>query len=524
MKRSSQSLIVLALLLARPLAAQQTQPDSPPATRLCASATADRVSDLSGPVEERLRLAEISGGIRARSRGLFRPSDALDPCGLGTRDVPQPQLQAAPIGLRSVSNSGYPEDRNDGGLWSGRGLSAELSGGVRASYGPLSVGLLPALRYSQNRDFEHPVVDRPGFSRYANAFYNDIDLPQRFGDGALTAVSPGQSYARIDVYGVAAGVSTENVWLGPAIRNPILLSNSAEGFPHAFVRSAHPIDARIALVDVSVLLGSVQESDWYDARDDNDDGRIGAWTVALRPRGLETLELGVGRTWRYDPDHAPDGLFAPWGIGVRGEPGLGMLSLFGRFLLPASDAEVYFEWARTERFRSLVDDLITEPEHSQAFIAGFQKISTSWIPVRIAAELAHLQEKQREREGRDLPIYYTHPVIRQGHTHRGQLLGAAIGPGADAQYVEADFLFDGGFVGLYAERLRRNDASQAAVTTRFDTYLHDTQFTTGVRASLSARDFLVSGSAGYSYRVQRDFFADDRNFRLTLEMSWWPGI
>src|SRR3546814_144110 len=31
------------------------------------------------------------------------------------------------------------------------------------------------------------------------------------------------------------------------------------------------------------------------------------------------------------------------------------------------------------------------------------------------------------------PTWYTHPVVRDGYTHRGQVLGAGIGPGSNVQ-------------------------------------------------------------------------------------------
>ena len=36
------------------------------------------------------------------------------------------------------------------------------------------------------------------------------------------------------------GISNENQWWGPGISNALILSNNAPGFPHAFVRTAHP--------------------------------------------------------------------------------------------------------------------------------------------------------------------------------------------------------------------------------------------------------------------------------------------
>ena len=102
------------------------------------------------------------------------------------------------------------------------------------------------------------------------------------------------------------------------------------------------------------------------------------------------------------------------------------------------------------------------------------------------------------------------------------MLGAAIGPGADAQFVELDVLFERGLAGIFLERLRRNDGSAAALDQRFDSYLHDTQLTAGARTTLVVGAFLIDAAGSYSHRIQRDFIADDNNVRFTLSASWWP--
>ncbi len=57
---------------------------------------------------------------------------------------------------------------------------------------------------------------------YMDPWYGtSLDMPQRFGADPFWTLSPGQSYLRLDHAGLAAGVSTENMWWGPAVRNSI---------------------------------------------------------------------------------------------------------------------------------------------------------------------------------------------------------------------------------------------------------------------------------------------------------------
>src|SRR5690606_19519601 len=137
-----------------------------------------------------------------------------------------------------------------------------------------------------------------------------------------------------------------------------------------------------------------------------------------------------------------------------------LFSIFARWAFPEVGFEVFAEWARDDHWEDL-DDLLMEPDHSQTYMLGFQKVVLAgprWV--RLYGELAHLQSSSTYRSGRGGPfIMYAHSQLRQGYTHRGQLLGAAIGPGSDAQILGADVFAPWGMAGLFLERVRwDNDA------------------------------------------------------------------
>src|SRR5687767_1601334 len=110
-------------------------------------------------------------------------------------------------------------------------------------------------------------------------------------DGFTTIDAAGQSFLRLDAYHLTVGVSHENVIVGPARRNPIVMSASASGFAHAFA-GVQALDVWIARIDAMVLAGHVDESAYFDARPGNDRSGIATWTFALRPRWLDGLEVG----------------------------------------------------------------------------------------------------------------------------------------------------------------------------------------------------------------------------------------
>src|SRR5690606_30741355 len=59
---------------------------------------------------------------------------------------------------------------------------------------------------------------------------------------------------------------------------------------------------------------------------------------------------------------------------------------------------------------------------------------------------------------RESPTWYTHHVVRDGYTHRGQVLGAGIGPGSNVQSVDVSWVRGLKRVGVQAERfVHHND-------------------------------------------------------------------
>ncbi len=70
--------------------------------------------------------------------------------------------------------------------------------------------------------------------------------------------------------------------------------------------------------------------------------------------------------------------------------GNGLMSITARWRLEESDADFYLEWAREDYWANF-DDLITEPDHSQAYVLGFEKlVGPETAPFRLSWELVHL--------------------------------------------------------------------------------------------------------------------------------------
>jgi hypothetical protein len=538
-----------------PAIAGPPQPVSDDTTAVCASFL-PTPEPLAGPYADFVRAAELMGAAPLRPHLIRRASTEWSPpiCQRPgtpiwdnrvreTRAASGLDLELLPLHTRSEYNTAYPESRNNGALWAGRGLSTAVGTGLALRWGALSAALAPQLLYHQNRNFETPRVPLPpGTSPFAYPWLpQNIDWPVRFGDLPFRAWDLGQSYLRIDTHGVGFGLSNENLWWGPATRYPLLMSNTAPGFPHAFLGTSHPLATPVGDFEAQLIWGRLGESDYFDG-DPNNDGRLLASVVLdYQPRWLPGLYLGAARS--YLRNIPAGGLsFWDWSINpyrqLRENPTGDaaddqLFSLFARWAFPEVGFESYVEWGRNDHWGAL-KDLVSEPDHSQAYVLGFQKVSpagANWF--RLYGELAHLQASLPQYNTRGVGSLYTHGRVRHGYTHRGQLLGAGIGPGSDAQLLGADLITRGGRIGIFGERVRRDDDSYYRTWTRYYAMNgHDVELIAGVHQLLFRGEFDISWAASYAYRYNRNFVGLDggnwdllteSNLHLQLGLTWHPG-
>ena len=517
---------------------------------LCALCVCASVSAQSLPVgeahEDYLRILQILGRADAGSFTV-RP---LTSEGALIREAPHPWIVrlrgAAPQStsrgvslieprLRAFGNSRFPLGQNDGAVWQGKGLTTALDVGVSAKWSGLTVRINPAVLYTQNRSFELAPVTVPGMPEYAYA-WSKIDMPQRFGPESFWTLDPGQSEVRLDVRGAALGVSTANLWWGPAIRNAIVMSNNAGGFPHAFLGTDGQLDSGIGGFEARWIWGRLAQSNWFDPGAPTKDRFITGLVATYSPSFLQGLSLGLTRVFYVLPSGSvPIGDYFAVFQGVRKKalvtPGNPtgddehdqILSLFGRWVLEQSGFEVYWEWARNDHSWE-VRDFLLEPEHSQAYTLGLQRandLSGDRILV-LRAELTHL-EAGSTLQVRGRGRYYVHHIVTQGYTHEGQIVGAGIGPGGNSQHLGVDLYAPWGRAGAYIERqVHDNDAYYEWALANNETYCcHDVSFNLGTQALVFLDDFDVGGGFIITREYNRYFYGlDVWNLNLNLSARW----
>lgn len=392
--------------------------------------------------------------------------------------------------LQLMDNSALPYSRNNGGIWGGRGMNVRLTGGVAAKISILRIVLAPEATTSQNDSFPartEAVIPSPSippnrskfaYPWYANGPYS-LDMPLRFGNQSRNTLRPGQSSVFADFGPVWFGFATENEWWGPGIDNALIMSNNAPGFPHLQLRSAHPLATPVGEVEFRWMVGNLAQSPFFDTTTTNNTRSISAAAVTLRTRWVPDLSLGLTRSvvgtstgWGEIPlrwlevfhntGHPNDG--APYDSTLSPGGRDQIFSLFARWVLPASGAEIYGEWGRLDFPRNLRDFLV-QPNRGQAYTLGLQWTRQAFTPsglFQLHFENTSLEQSLALRN-RFAGVWYTSRRVLQGFTNEGQVLGAAVGPGSSGQTFDMAFHAPRGFFGLDFGRTRYNeDVHQAS--------------------------------------------------------------
>jgi hypothetical protein len=500
--------------------------------------TRAQLVDIAGPWATAARMKQLQGEAPVTALTMRRPSveRSIGSCAY-TAERWSTTAAPLPIRVRSTYNSNYPVDVNNGAMWAGRGVGSALSAGGEVRIGPLSAAIYPVVVYQQNREFELKPVGRADRSTYAYAANPAIDWPQRHGATDYFTLDWGQSYIRLEAFGATVGLSSENFWLGPAQRMSLLMGSSAAGFPHLFVGTARPIDIFIGNLEALAFWGQLRESDYFDHDPANDRTLMAGVSTVFEPAFARGLFVGASRM--FLADWRTGGFWRAFEYtSVRADPAGDnhLISIYARWVLPVDGFEAYAEWARDDHWGDW-QDLLREPDHTQAYMLGLQKTGR-WrgAVLRWFGELAHLGVSTTLRGGRGVPSFYTHSEIQRGYTHRGQLLGAWIGPGSDAQILGFEHIAGRRTTGLLLERVRFDaDAYYLQWAPFYGSNGHDVAIGATLRRSERiGSNVHVHAALGLARRHNRNFvlldgshpgeFRAETNVQLDLDLRWTPQL
>lgn len=449
-------------------------------------------------------------------------------------------------------NSAFPYGFNDGPIWAGKGITSSVQAGFFAEWGPVTLTVAPMSFRAENSAFDIVATGRPGNASFGDPRFLGVDRPQRFGSSAYTQIDPGQTTLRVDFPFIMAGASTANQQWGPGQELPVILGNNAAGFPHLFVGTSEPIDLFIAKIHAKLMWGELFQSSYssvtgsthYLSQLEPGTKRFTTGIVfSVQPRGLPGLEVGGIRFFHSvwprsgiprsyvtkvfegilkkdlpaggitDPRFPPDA-----SVGIADNQ---LISVFARWALPHSGFEISAEYGRDDHsydFR----DLQQEIDHSRAYSIGARKVfkasATGLTAARVEIMNFQLPQIARYRGEGEM---YVHGLIRQGHTYKGQLLGADVGVGTGAGSVTAvdHFTRKGRWTASWTRVVRQENGDYTLLGVRNPRSI-DVTHALGYEATRFMNSFELTYGLTLVRDFNRDFKSDVTNVNAVLGVRY----
>ena len=424
-------------------------------------------------------------------------------------------IKCLPFNLIQQYNTNHPYGWNDGAMIPARGFSSKASAGIHASIGKISIQIQPELVVSQNRNFETFFSQQfdTTWSRYYQ-WLNRSDIPEKFGDKTYTKIFPGQSAIRYNTDAISIGISTENLWWGPGTRNALVMSNNAPGFLHLTFNSRKPIHTRIGNFEWQIIGGRLTGSGILPPETNRvytngssviyvpkfEASRyITGMVMSWQPKWVKGLFIGFTKaSYLYRSDISVVDLLLLEGIIKSTSEKNGrkavLGSLFARYVMPEEMTELYMEYGRSDKSPNLIN-LVADNNYPRAYVAGMRKLfpSKNNSFIEFTTEFTQMQLPKADLI-RAAQSWHTHDYVRQGYTHKGQVLGAGIGPGSNSQMLGIAWVKGIKRVGLMFERIvRNNDFYYSAFEDSKDFRRHWTDLSTTLSADWSYKRFLISG-------------------------------
>ena len=375
-----------------------------------------------------------------------------------------------PINTNVEFNSKHPYNRNNGTMVPNRGLQSLISTGLFIKLGPLSIQLKPEYHHAENRQFDgfweghYPEI---WAERYR--LWNKIDMPERHGDKSLSRFLIGQSNIKLNYKKLSLGISNENIWWGPSIRNSIMMSNHARGFKHITFNTREPIKTIIGNFEWQIVTGRLEASGYKPPNPDYKYAGTNLWVpkinqiwevddwrffqgyiVKFSPKFLPNFHLGLIR-WvqmysallegRYEWFEGSTNFFPAFSNLFRKNDTVGDYEghtdqaggLFFRWVWDDSNAEIYAEYHYNDSKHNF-RDLILDSDHSRAATIGLQKIFVlNDKNFKFSWEWTQM-EQTAGRLLRNAKSWYEHDWIYHGFTNYGEVIGSSIGPGSNSHY------------------------------------------------------------------------------------------
>ena len=406
-------------------------------------------------------------------------------------------ISLLPINLSQKLNTDHPYGWNDGAMSYSKGYQMQVAAGIFASFGNLKVQL------------------RPEFVKTASGQYETNESWGLVTNGT-SKILPGQSSIRYDLNKISLSASTQNLWWGPGISNSMLMSNNAPGFFHYSIASNRPLKTFLGNFQFQIISATLKQdsSQGFEHRNlkklnlPNRNRAYNALTFTFQPVIMKNITFGLTRAFQNLADNNIVG-FVPKYL-----PALGsffgsayndtinrdqILSFNTRWVFPKNHAEVYFEFGYNDA-KDNFRDLMLDMSHSSGYVFGFKKLSylNNLDYLDFGAEVTRMAQTPSYLM-RNADNFYQHGSIREGYTHKNQILGAGSGMGNNMQTVNLSFNRGWNKYGLIFNHIVQNPTQIVAYsienlglrTTKWE------DFSYGIQSRYRYRNILFSANLEY---------------------------
>lgn len=369
---------------------------------------------------------------------------------------------------------------NDGNFLPSVGSERKIQFNFNLRFWKLYLQFSPDYISSENRDpipFHPDPSDGNYMARYYLYTVNKIDQFDRFGKMPINSNSLGQSAVYFRQGAIGIGISNENIWWGPALRNSLVLSNHADGFPHLVFKTIKPIKTAWGNIETEWISGnltnpSVEHPDHESMRKiwaggiatkDSAPRALAGFNLSWEPKWLSGFYLGIAGTATQYQRNKQGMLFSPF---TKQDSSIWLGAVYVRYFLPKDKAELYLEFGRSDRRATFIN--IFQDSIPLGYTVGFRKLfplTKAKGHIQFLAELTRLQladPRMILTSGNpygppQTNSWYTNAKMQQGYTNNAQILGAWIGPGSNSQFIKLGWVHGPKQINWLFERVSHNN-------------------------------------------------------------------
>lgn len=389
-------------------------------------------------------------------------------------------LQNFFFSYENQNNSNLPVSFNDGNFFPARGWQERYSFGINLKFKFIEINYQPEKIILQNKPQEFFAGDVGNYwARYYQLVRNNIDDFRSVGFGKkIDTMTLGQTYISFNFGKISTGISNQNIWWGPGIRNSLIFTNTASGFQHLFLNSNKPIETPFGKIEFSGIIGRIDSTRFEDPDDPymrtmweggmikkkNINRTISAFTINFQPKYLKNFYIGYAfsRQFYQKKFNQYNQSYTFFSNDI---PKMELGVLMFRLMLPRNHSEFYAELGQPEKspwpWNFFGDSVRT------GFVLGLRK----FVPLKnknytfeFSTEFTQLAlmnprlifNRDPRADGPQFNSWYTSPIIRQGYSNDGQLLGSNIGPGSTSQMIGLGFRYKKNRIGIKFEKIVYN--------------------------------------------------------------------